>query len=129
MTLAWLFTDEFSPGAEAVLENVSVAGAIVPSLWRIEIANTLTNAMHRGRSDGAFIARAIEELQKLPIEEDGQTGNKAWSETMALAQEERLTVYDATYLELAVRRGLALGTGDKALMVAARNRGVEVLAP
>ena len=127
MALAWLFADEISPNADAVLEQVSTDGAIVPSLWRIEIANTLNNSLRRGRSDKAIVERAIAQLEELPIRDDGETGARVWSDTMALAQEEELTVYDATYLELALRLALPLATGDKALIAAAGRRHLNVL--
>jgi predicted nucleic acid-binding protein len=47
---------------------------------------------------------------------------------VALARRHRLTVYDAAYLELALREGLALATLDTALAEAARAEGVSVLA-
>lgn len=111
------------------MAEVAVHGAVVPSLWRIEIANTLCNSTRRGRSDSAFVRAAIGQLEKLPIREDDQTGLMAWSYTMALANEEGLTVYDATYLELALRRGLPLATGDRDLIAAGGRRGLEVLTP
>jgi len=43
---------------------------------------------------------------------------------LALARERRLTVYDAAYLELAIREGLPLATLDRALEKAAVAEGV-----
>ena len=40
-----------------------------------------------------------------------------------------LSIYDASYLELAVRLGSGLVTLDRALAGAAASEGVEVLAP
>lgn len=129
VALAWLFVDEESPDADSIMERIAVEGAVVPSLWRIEIANSLNTSRRHGRSDPSVVAQALHQLAKLPIMEDIETGARAWSDTMALAREEGLTVYDATYLELALRRGLPLASGDKALIAAARRRGLDVLAP
>jgi predicted nucleic acid-binding protein len=43
-----------------------------------------------------------------------------------LADRYSLTVYDAAYLDLALRRGLSLATQDKALSVAATKAGVGI---
>jgi len=46
---------------------------------------------------------------------------------IGLAERFELTVYDATYLELAIRRGMPLASRDSALNNAARRSGVETL--
>jgi predicted nucleic acid-binding protein len=58
---------------------------------------------------------------------DDETVSQAWSVITDLARSERLTAYDAAYLELALRLGLPLATLDRDLAVAARRRGVTVL--
>ena len=64
-------------------------------------------------------------LETLLIETDYESIDRAWRETLMLARTHRLTVYDACYLELAVRRGLPLATLDKELAAAGRKLGVE----
>ncbi|OXE34923.1 MAG: hypothetical protein CGW95_17025 [Phenylobacterium zucineum] len=66
-------------------------------------------------------------LRALPIEIDVETASRTWNEMAALAERYRLTSYDATYLELALRLGLPLETTDKALAVAAGSAGVSLL--
>ena len=61
------------------------------------------------------------------IETDGETGRRAAGETAGLARQYGLTVYDAAYLELALRRGATLATTDAALAKAARKAGVAVI--
>ncbi len=41
MTLAWYFEDEKTDESTAVLHRVVEAGAVVPALWRLEVANGL----------------------------------------------------------------------------------------
>ena len=65
----------------------------------------------------------------MAIEVDDQTDLHAWHLTLTLSREHALTLYDAAYLELAIRLGLPLATGDRALIAAARSVGVSVLAP
>ena len=46
---------------------------------------------------------------------DEETSARALSEILSVARAERLTAYDATYLELAMRLGVPLATKDAAL--------------
>jgi predicted nucleic acid-binding protein len=57
--------------------------------------------------------------------EDQQTN---YSEAI-LATRHRLSTYDASYLELALRLGLPLATTDKRLRAAARAAGVALAQP
>jgi predicted nucleic acid-binding protein len=125
--MAWYFDDEVKPAADAVLERVGANGAFVPSLWRIEVANALQVAFRRKRIDKDFRSRAFQHLEMLPITLDRETDTFVWSATLTLADRFSLTVYDATYLELAYRRNLPLATLDKELIVAARALGVPTL--
>ena len=63
----------------------------------------------------------------LPITIDGDTATRGLREALALARAERLTTYDASYLELAGRRALPLATKDRARYRAARRVGVPLL--
>ncbi len=58
---------------------------------------------------------------------DNQTGKHVWQESLILADRHRLTVYDATYLELALRLSLPLATLDDDLRRAAQDEGVTLL--
>ena len=51
----------------------------------------------------------------------------AWTATLSLAETHRLTVYDAAYLELAIRAAVPLATLDGALRKAAMVERVELL--
>ncbi len=127
MAIAWLFDDENTEAAHAVMRRVAAEGAITPSLWRLEVANVLRNAVRRGRCDESYADRSLQRLSRLTIALDVETDAHAWGETRRLSRDENLTVYDAAYLELAVRRRQPLASCDSALVAAARRRGVEVL--
>jgi predicted nucleic acid-binding protein len=127
MTIAWLFDEEQTQAAHAVMRRVVDEGAIVPSLWRLEIANVLRNALRRGRCDEAYVDRSLARLARLAIERDEETDDHAWGSTRTLARTENLSLYDAAYLELAMRRGLSLASCDKALLAAAVRSKVPVV--
>ena len=127
MTIAWLFEDEQTEGAHVALQRVVAEGAIVPSLWRLEVANVLRNAVRKRRCDEAYVDSSLARLDRLPITIDDQTDEHAWGATRALSREEGLTPYDAAYLELALRTEGTLASGDEELLSAALRRGVEVM--
>jgi predicted nucleic acid-binding protein len=120
IALAWFFEDEQTDAADAVMRQVAKAGAIVPSLWRLEVANALQSAMRRKRIDAAFRDESLADLRSFPISVDSDTDLHAWGSTLSLAERCRLTVYDAAYLELAQRLRLPLATLDQDLRAACR---------
>lgn len=124
--LSWCFEDEASPGSDALFERVRDQGAVVPGLWHLELANVLLQAEKRGRITTADVAMRLDLIAELPITTDNETTARAWREILGLARAEGLTTYDATYLELAIRRGLPLQTKDEALIGAAKRCGVAV---
>jgi predicted nucleic acid-binding protein len=126
-TLAWLYSDEITAAIRRVFESVAEHGAVVPALWRLEIANSLTVAARRGRIDTEFRRAALSDLAMLEITTDLHTDSNAWGETLHLADRCGLTVYDAAYLELALRRRLPLATLDDQLRAGATTCGVRLL--
>jgi predicted nucleic acid-binding protein len=126
-TLASIFPDERTALIEAVFDRVADEDAWVPSLWRIEVANILAQGARRGRISLARRDGALANLARLPIFDDDETGQHVWSKTMLLADIHHLTVYDATYLELALRLSLPLATLDEDLRDAAQREGVPLL--
>ena len=127
VTIAWLFEDEQTPALIDLLTRVEDEGAYAPSLWSLEVANVLQNALRRGRIDVTRRDHSLRALEKLRITIDPNTHAFAWYSTLALADNHRLTVYDAAYLELAVREQLPLATLDKALRTAGTALGMSVL--
>ena len=126
-TLAWIFPEESTPAIEAVFTDVLDDFAWTPGLWQIEVANTLSQAVRRGRIDWAKQSEALADLACMPILEDSECRKHVWHETLALADKHRLTVYDATYLELAIRLSLPLATLDEDLRGAAQREAVPLL--
>jgi predicted nucleic acid-binding protein len=127
LTLSWYFEDERTPTTDAVLDEVVASGAVVPPLWRIEVANGFQMAIRRKRIDRNFRNRAIRHLGLLPIMVDPQSDMYVWSDMLHLADRFGFTVYDAVYLELAQRRDLPLASLDKELNAAGQALGVPML--
>ena len=127
MTLAWVYLDETTEAVVQAFEALREDGAWVPALWRLEVANVLQMNVNRGRHRATFRDAALAELALLPIHLDVETDRHAWGETLRLAERHGLTVYDAAYLELALRRKILLATLDRQLRAAAASNGVELL--
>jgi predicted nucleic acid-binding protein len=96
MTVAWLFSDERSELPQTTLRRVATDGALVPSLWRLEVANVLRNAVRQKRCDVGYATRCLQRLGRLQIVIDPETDAHAWGRTRELSTEHDLTVYDAT---------------------------------
>jgi len=127
VALAWCFEYEQTEAIMSLLDRVCDEGANAPQLWPIEALNGLLMAERRKRIDSVLRRRLTGFLQALPIEIDTETAGLTWTEIAELAERHRLTSYDATYLELALRLGLPLATTDKALAAAAASAGVSLL--
>jgi predicted nucleic acid-binding protein len=124
ITLAWAFADEDEPRAMLALERLRRSSASVPSLWWTEIGNTLIVAERRGRMSVADTTSFLREIKQLGLITDR---NGVIDDALALAREHRLTVYDACYLELALRDSIPLATLDGTLRAAARTMRVPLL--
>jgi predicted nucleic acid-binding protein len=118
MTLAWYFEDEQTPAAMEVLRQAAT-GAVVPSLWRLEVANGLQMALRRKRITAAYRDASLNDLELLAISIDDETDRQAWAVTLRLCDRFGLTMYDAAYLDLSGRLGLPLATLDAQLASAA----------
>lgn len=127
VALAWVYGDETTEAIRLVFKQITESGAWVPGLWRLEVANILEVGVRRGRHDSAFRDSTLADLALLPIQTDPDTDRHAWSTTVYLADRHRLTLYDAAYLELALRRELPLATLDRDLRVAAKAENVRLL--
>lgn len=129
VTLGFCFEDEASEMVEAILHLLVDGTARVPPIWEMEVANVLVQAERRGRLTPAETVRFLDLLSSLPIEIEEEPSGRVLREIRVLARERGLSVYDACYLDLAMREALPLATMDAALLCAARETGVEVLSP
>ena len=127
IALCWCFEDEATDTTTQLLEQLRLDTVAVPNLWHVEIANVLTLAERRRRITGAETAQFVALLEELEIDVDEETWTRAFSRILDLARQERLTAYDASYLELAMRLGVPLASKDADLCDAAERLGVSVV--
>lgn len=123
--LPWCFADEATDATNALLTSLQTDGeALVPAHWPAEVANALLVAVRRGRISPQDAQQFLEDLDILPIRIDMATQKLVRLQILPLAEKHGLTIYDAAYLELAVRQAAPLATLDADLRKAARALGV-----
>ena len=128
VAVAWAVFSQSSEATEHLLNSVaSGTPFVVPVLWTFEVANALLVLARRKRIEAEQCARARRALRLLTPIVDEEGPRAALGKIADLAEQHALSVYGATYLELAVRRGLPLASRDAALNRAARLCGVRSL--
>ncbi|MCP4579080.1 MAG: type II toxin-antitoxin system VapC family toxin [Deltaproteobacteria bacterium] len=125
--MSWCFQDEANPYADAVLDILSESTAFVPSIWPLEVINVLLVAERRKRITEANSVRFTTLLSQLPIVVEYERLEQLMEDALALARVNKLSSYHASYLGLAMRKGLPLATLDKRLTQAAMAVDVKML--
>jgi len=126
VVMAWCFLDEESIYADTVLRSLETNIAIVPAVWPLEISNVLVVAERRQRLSKSDSINFLTLINDLPITVIQESPDRMTREILALAREHQLSTYDASYLDLAMRKGLPLATQDKALKKEAIACSVEI---
>ena len=119
--LSWCLGDEDDPTAAYAMQRVAEEGGVVPRIWWYELRNALVMNERRGRISQQQVVDTLADSTALRIEIDEEHDG---SLILDLARGHGLTVYDAAYLEVAVRRSLPLATLDRRLREAAKAIGV-----
>ena len=127
VALAWCFPDESSGYAASILDRFREEAAMGPAIWPQEVANALVVGMQRRCITGEQIDIAVGLLKELPIEIDQPVLARTLDAAIRLAVEYNLSVYDASYLELAQRLKRPLATADGRLSQAARALELELV--
>jgi len=127
--LGIVLEDEHSSATAVTIEALRKPRYLpVPAHWWIEIMNGLLMAERRKRMSRAGFSEAVNFIRSFRMIADPETDSRVGGETLHLAREYNLTIYDAAYLELAVRHNSVLATMDKALAKAAVAVGIELLS-
>lgn len=126
IVMTWCFRDETSQYAEHILDRLETRTGLVPSIWPLEVCNVLLTAERKRRLAQADSARFIALLNGLPILVEQEPPERMMREIFALTREHQLSSYDASYLDLAMHKGLPLATLDKNLVKTAKRSGVTI---
>jgi len=124
---AWVYQGQATQETDRLLNDVAAgATVVVPALWFLEMSNVLLVAQRRHRLTAGQRKAAMEKLTAMQLTVDEEGSRNAFGKTSELAEQYGLSIYDATYLELALRRLLPLASRDEALRNAARQCGLTV---
>jgi predicted nucleic acid-binding protein len=127
VVMSWCFKDETNNYADTVLDRLTESAAVVPSIWPLEVVNVLLVAERQKRLSESDSIRFLTLLSQLPIVVEYERP-EMMKELLALARSNNLSSYDASYLDLAMRKGIPIATLDNKLIEAARRIDVPVLA-
>ena len=127
VVMTWCFKEENSQYSDFILDKLERATAFVPSIWPLEITNVLLVAERKKRIGEADSARFTALLTELPIIVDQESPDRMLKEIFALARKHKLSSYEASYLDLAMKKGLPIATLDKSLLAAAKRSKVPIL--
>jgi len=123
LALALVLPDESSGSAERLLRDLALGRAEVVTAqhWSVEIANGLLQACRRRRISPEDRLIACDFLLGLPV---GAVANPSAADLFAVADRDRLSVYDACYLALALERKARVATADGPLRRAAQRHAL-----
>ena len=126
VVMSWCFKDGKNRYADSVLEKLLEATAIVPPIWPLEVINVLLVAERRERISEADSVRFLTILSQLPIVIEYEKPEQVIRDLLALARQNNLSSYDASYLNLAMRKGVPIATLDKKLIEAAKAVDIKI---
>jgi predicted nucleic acid-binding protein len=127
VVMAWCFQDQTTKYTEAILDMLEASVAYAPAIWPLEVGNVLLVAERKNIIGKADALRFISIVRSLPIVVEQESAGRMFAEILSLAREYRLSTYDASYLDLAIRLGLSLATQDKGLIAAAKKCHVQLV--
>jgi predicted nucleic acid-binding protein len=127
MFVAALFTDEQHPFAVSLYQLIleGEESAKVPSIFLYEACNVVLNAIRRKRINEKTKQDYMQLIYGFPLQVDNY---QSMPDVVKFASKHGLTIYDASYLELAKRESLPLATFDNALIVAAKKEKIALLS-
>ena len=127
ISATWCFKDEATDYTENLLDAVSGSSeATAPTLWAYKIRNSVLSGVRRKRitqADADAFLQSIADLRIILVDP------VSYDDIFALAGRHKLTVYDASYLDLAIRLQLPLASFDAELIRAAAQVGVAMFKP
>ena len=123
--VSWYIPGEQSDYAEGILFCLNTERAITPCLCYLEVNNALRVLERKGKALMLSVDKAVLAADKLHIIRDGAPNSFSLPLVLRLSREYGLTIYDACYLELAVRLNLPIATLDNDLIKATEAAGIK----
>lgn len=125
--MAWCFDNEFDQSARDFQGELKLGYAEVPAIWSIEVCSTMIIGARRNRLTDTQMDDFLDLIGSFDIRIAPPVAIAGIAALIEVAQRERLSSYDAAYLDLAMQTGLPLATRDQALAAAAQRNGVDLV--
>lgn len=122
VVLAWFVSDQSTAYSEKALGRATREAVHVPVVWHLEFSNALRQLERRRKLKPEGVEAILDEVDALGLQTDPLPPDRR--RLLDLARQYDLSVYDASYLELAIRLTLKLATQDAALAAAATKAGL-----
>jgi predicted nucleic acid-binding protein len=129
VAIPWIIQEQSSSTIDALFQDGyrGLVALWVPSLWLTECGSVLNEMVKKKRLTLKQAQEAFTTLRYCRLQIDGVHSAAVQSRILQLAQDGRLSFYDATYIELAQRKSYMLATLDSAMRRAAQAVGVHCL--
>jgi predicted nucleic acid-binding protein len=129
VTIPWIIQEQSTSTIDALFQDGyrGLLALWVPSLWLTECGNVLNEMVKKKRLTLKQAQEAFTTLRYCRLQIDGVHSVAVQSQILQVAQDGRLSFYDATYIELARRKSYMLATLDSAMRRAAQAAGVHCL--
>lgn len=124
---ALFLPDESSSKAKSFISDLAEDSTLwIPALWWYEMTNVLTVAERRKRISHFEVLKIIHLFDQFDLNTDNSSGAEFSNQVYELTRLYKLSAYDATYLELSIRKEAGLASLDKQLLNASKEAGVKV---
>ena len=125
ITVAWSVSSQADRYSRLVLERARREDVHAPHVWPLEFLNSLRMLERRARLLAHQIDGIVARISRMQIRVETVQADKRV--LIDISRRFDLSIYDASYLELAQRRGLPLATRDAVLQHAARAAGATLV--
>jgi predicted nucleic acid-binding protein len=122
MILSLILDDESSLLGQAVVEAMDQIPTVAPDILWYEVRNAMVVNERRGRHSKEQTMAFLRDIESLAITLRPPPVEHV---VLKLARDHKLSVYDAAYLDLAIRYDAKLATLDGRLSTAAKREGVD----
>jgi predicted nucleic acid-binding protein len=127
LIVALILREANVPNGDAVYDALGGETLAVPAHWPAEIASALSVNHRRGRISAKNVAVAVEKLLVLKPTVDPAPPLADIPDLLQLTAAEQLTIYDAVYVQLAMKLDAMLATVDEAMRMSAKRHDISLL--
>ena len=122
VVLAWFIGSQSTSYSEKALGRAARETIHVPQVWPLEFGNALRQLERRRKLKPEEATNMLDGVGALDLQIDAAPPSQ--HRLIDLARQYDLSVYDASYLELAIRLSVKLATQDASLAAAAKKAGL-----